>query len=93
MVSIWNDYIFKTIPRIGIATNFVIRKGDRVFSRSEILDKLWEIDRVIAAGDRTIRTHITNLRHKLKEAGLKEDCIETVYGMGYRLRGKNKNNL
>ncbi|MGL6339474.1 MAG: helix-turn-helix domain-containing protein, partial [Waterburya sp.] len=57
---------------------------------SEILDKLWEIDKVIVAGDITVRTHITNLRHKLQDAGMVEDCIETVYGMGYRLRSKNK---
>ena len=29
-----------------------MEKGDRVFSRSAILDKLWELDRVIIAGDR-----------------------------------------
>ena len=59
----------------------------RVFSRAEILDKLWEIDKVIVPGDITVRTHITNLRHKLKEAGMAKGCIETVYGLGYRLRG------
>lgn len=58
----------------------------RTFSRSEILDKLWEMDKVITADDKTIRTHITNLRHKLKEAGMVQECIETVYGLGYRLR-------
>lgn len=58
-------------------------------SRSESLDELWELDKFIIAGDKTVRTHITNLRHKLKDAGMAEDCIETVYGLGYRLRGKN----
>jgi two-component system, OmpR family, response regulator QseB len=61
---------------------------DRVFSRAEILDKLWEIDKVIISGNITVRTHITNLRHKLKEARMSADCIETVYGMGYRLRSE-----
>ncbi|MEM6614762.1 MAG: response regulator transcription factor [Cyanobacteria bacterium P01_C01_bin.72] len=82
----YGDRILTLTPKEYMILELFMRNRDRVFSRSEILDKLWEIDRVIAAGDRTIRTHITNLRHKLKEAGLKEDCIETVYGMGYRLR-------
>ncbi len=52
--------------------------------------KLWEPERVPKTGDRTVRTHITNLRHKLKAAGMLEDFIETVYGIGYRL-GSRKN--
>jgi two-component system, OmpR family, response regulator QseB len=55
-----------------------------VFTRSMLLDKLWELDRI--SGEHTIRTHITNLRHKLKAAGSKEVTIETVYGVGYRLQ-------
>lgn len=58
---------------------------NRVFSRCEIVDKLWEIDKVIVASDRTVRTYITNLRHKLKDAAMLTDCLETLYGFGYRL--------
>ena len=82
----YDRQILTLTPKEYMILELLMRQRDRVFSRSEILDKLWEMDRVIVAGDRTIRTHITNLRHKLKEAGMTEDCIETVYGMGYRLR-------
>ena len=75
-------------PKEYMILELFMRHRDRVFSRSEILDKLWEIDKVVVAGDITVRTHITNLRHKLKDAGMVEDCIETVYGMGYRLRSE-----
>ena len=54
----------------------------QVLTRSAILDKLWEFDNL--AGEGTVRTHITNLRQKLKAAGSK-DLIETIYGVGYRL--------
>ncbi|ELR96510.1 response regulator transcription factor [Gloeocapsa sp. PCC 73106] len=64
----------------------LMQHRDRVFSHSEIFDKLWELDKVINVGDHTVRTHITNLRHKLKTAGISRECIETVYGFGYRLR-------
>ncbi len=77
-------------PKEYMILELFMRQRDRVFSRSEILDKLWELDTVITADDRTVRTHITNLRHKLKDAGMSTDCIETVYGIGYRLSSKNK---
>jgi DNA-binding response OmpR family regulator len=63
-----------------------LRHPNRVFSRAEILEKLWELDKIIQADDQTIRTHLTNLRQKLKAAGMLTDCLETVYGIGYRFR-------
>ena len=35
--------------------------------------------------ERTVDTHIKNLRRKLAKAGAGEDLIETVFGVGYRL--------
>jgi DNA-binding response OmpR family regulator len=55
----------------------------RVFSRSAILDHLWNI--ADSPGEETVSTHIKCLRQKLKAVG-SEDPIETVYGLGYRLR-------
>ena len=48
-----------------------------------LLERLWEIDK--SSGEETIKTHIANLRRKLKAVGSPEDLIETVYGLGYRL--------
>jgi DNA-binding response OmpR family regulator len=36
--------------------------------------------------DRVIDCHVKRLRRKLREAGAGEDLIETIYGLGYRLR-------
>ncbi len=82
----YDGRVITLTPKEYMILELFMRHRDRVFSRSEILDKLWEFDRVITPGDRTVRTHITNLRHKLKDAGMSADCIETVYGLGYRLR-------
>ncbi len=57
---------------------------NRIFSRSAILDRLWGL--ADAPSDRAIVTHMKELRRKLKAGGLTEDLIETIYGMGYRLR-------
>ena len=61
-----------------------LRNKQRVFSRSVILDRLWSFEEF--PGEETVTAHIKGLRHKLKKAGLKSDPIETIYGIGYRLR-------
>ncbi|MEB3830651.1 response regulator [Phormidium sp. CCY1219] len=61
-----------------------LRNSNRVYSRSAILDHLWSFDEPPA--EDTIRAHIKGLRQKLKAAGAPADLIETVYGIGYRLK-------
>lgn len=61
-----------------------LRNRQRVFSYDVILDHLWSLQDT--PGDDTIRAHIKGLRQKLKLAGMTQDPIETVYGLGYRLK-------
>ena len=61
-----------------------LKSPTRVFTRSELLEKLWEFQEV--PGEETIKTHIANLRRKIKAAGCESDLIESVYGIGYRLQ-------
>ena len=61
-----------------------LRRGCRVFSRSEILENLWSFEE--PPGEDTIKAHIKRLRQKLKLVGAPDDFIETVYGLGYRLK-------
>ena len=58
------------------------REG-RVFSRQELLDQMHDDSRVVT--DRTIDSHIKNLRRKLEAVVPDEDAIRSVYGMGYKL--------
>ena len=53
----------------------------RAFSRSQLLDAIYSADKVV--NDRTVDSHLKNLRRKLIEAGL-DDPISAVYGVGYR---------
>jgi len=61
-----------------------LRYSNRVFSRDLILEHLWSFEEL--PGEETVTAHIKGLRRKLKAAGLSEDPIETVYGIGYRLK-------
>ncbi len=55
----------------------------RIFSRRAILDHLWDFAH--SSGEETVSTHVKCVRQKLKAAGA-PDPIETVHGLGYRLR-------
>jgi two-component system alkaline phosphatase synthesis response regulator PhoP len=56
----------------------------RVFSRSEILLKLQ--GNTFEGVERTVDVHIRNLRIKIEEDSSTPQCIETVFGVGYRFR-------
>ncbi len=52
----------------------------RVFSREQLIGALYADHRVVS--DRTVDSHVKNLRRKLVEVGI--DPISAVYGVGYR---------
>lgn len=79
----YGDTQLKLTPKEYLILEYFLHYPTQVFTRSMLLDRLWETDKV--SGENTIKTHITNLRHKLKSVGSKEIAIETVYGVGYRL--------
>lgn len=61
-----------------------LRNTQRIFSQSALLDHLWSFEE--SPLENTVRAHIKSLRQKLKKAGAAGDLIETVYGLGYRLK-------
>ncbi|WP_330202437.1 response regulator transcription factor [Cyanobacterium sp. Dongsha4] len=70
-------------PKEYMILEYFLRNPHQVLTRSAILDRIWTFDDL--SGEETVRTHITNLRKKLKNAGSPHNLIETVYGVGYRL--------
>ncbi|OKH56083.1 transcriptional regulator [Calothrix sp. HK-06] len=65
-----------------------LRNTHRVFSCGMLIQHLWSFEE--PPSDDTVRSHIKGLRQKLKAAGVKSDIIETVYGIGYRLKTVDK---
>ena len=55
----------------------------RVLSRAQLIDAAYLDHRVVS--DRTVDSHIKNLRRKLAACGDGADPIVAVYGMGYKL--------
>jgi two-component system response regulator BaeR len=55
----------------------------RVFSRDKLLSRLYDDHRVVT--DRTVDTHVKNLRRKLEEVRPGEELVRSIYGVGYKL--------
>ena len=87
------DQPLSLTPKEYALLELFLRNPQRVFSCGMILEHLWAFEEL--PGEEAVRTHIKGLRQKLKPVGEK-DLIETVYGVGYRLRaieGKTEDKL
>lgn len=61
----------------------LMKHREKVFERDEILEKIWGYD--FDGENRTVDVHIRTLRSKLGDAG---NIIETVRGVGYKIKGE-----
>jgi DNA-binding response OmpR family regulator len=71
-------------PKEYSMLEFFLRNRRRVFSRAQILEHIWPFERL--PEEATVKAHIRGLRQKLESVGAPSDLIETVYGLGYRLK-------
>jgi len=71
-------------PKEYALLELFLRNSRRVFSCGVILEQIWSFEEM--PGEEAVRTHIKGLRQKLKAQGAPTDFIETVYGIGYRLK-------
>jgi PAS domain S-box-containing protein len=76
-------------PKEYALLELFLRNSRRVFSCNAILEHLWSYEDT--PGSEAVRTHIKGLRHKLKAVGAAHNFIETVYGIGYRLKPISNN--
>jgi DNA-binding response OmpR family regulator/HPt (histidine-containing phosphotransfer) domain-containing protein len=79
----YNQQVLHVTAKEYALLELFLRNGQRVFSRSAIVDLLWNLE---PPQEDTIKSYIKSLRQKLKAAGAPSDLIETVYGLGYRLK-------
>lgn len=61
----------------------LLRDPARLVPRRDLLTAIWGPNSAVS--DRTLDSHLRNLRHKLAEAGC-VNALETVHGQGIRLR-------
>ena len=61
---------------------FFIESPNRTVSRQQIIDNVFGYD--FSGYDRTVDTHVSNLRKKLDAANPDQKHLKTMYGFGYR---------
>lgn len=59
------------------------KQPGRVFSRDQLMNSIYLDGRVVS--DRTVDSHVKNLRQKIQEAIGSDDLIRSIYGVGYKL--------
>lgn len=62
----------------------LMENPSRTCTKSMIYDTVWDYEN--SADDNTLNVHISKLRKKLKECSPDTEYIETVWGIGYRLK-------
>jgi DNA-binding response OmpR family regulator len=80
----YNDTPVYLTPKEYALLELLVSNGRRIMSRSGIIERIWSLE--TAPTEDTIKSHIRGLRQKLRDAGAPEDAIETVHGLGYRLK-------
>jgi DNA-binding response OmpR family regulator len=85
-VAVNNKVIPLTHKEYQLLMFFVVNRN-RVLSKNSIVEHLWGDDMDFVANHDFIYTHIKNLRKKIVGAG-GEDCIKSVYGVGYKMQVK-----
>lgn len=78
----WNDRPLDLTPAEFRLLKTLAYEPGKVFSREQLLNQLYDDYRVVT--DRTIDSHIKNLRRKLESLDADQPFIRAVYGMGYR---------
>ncbi|MGG0177865.1 response regulator transcription factor [Gottfriedia acidiceleris] len=56
----------------------------KVFTKANLFESVWNEE--FYGDDNTINVHMSNIRSKLNKANPNEEYIETIWGMGYRLK-------
>ena len=84
------NYYDKEIPltpkEFGLIS-LLLNNQNTVFTREHLITSVWGYG--VSTEDRTIDSHVRNLREKLRKAGFPaEDYLLTVWGIGYKWDGK-----
>lgn len=78
----WQDRAVQLTVTEFMILHALVRRPGHVKTRQQLMQEGYPHDAYVS--DRTIDSHIKRLRRKMTGADPAFDCIETVYGLGYR---------
>lgn len=62
----------------------MMKNKNKLFSKANLFESVW--NEPYLNDDSTLKVHMSNLRSKIKEYDFHDEYIETVWGMGYKLK-------
>ncbi len=80
----YNGYPVNLTVKEYSLLEILLRSPHHVFSCRAIIEHLWWIEET--PGKEVVKAHIKSLQQKLTAMGAATDLIDTVYGIGYRLK-------
>jgi DNA-binding response OmpR family regulator len=83
-VTVGGDEVHLTVREFDLLL-FLARHPDRPFTRSQLLQKIWDI--AYEGYDRTIDSHVQRLRAKIEADAGNPEFVRTVWGVGYKFSG------
>ncbi|MNW39244.1 Transcriptional activator protein CopR [compost metagenome] len=78
-----NDAEIDLTAKEYMILEMLLKNVGKVFTKANLYESVWQDEYL--GDDNAVKTHISNLRNKLKKANPNEDYLETVWGLGYRL--------
>lgn len=75
--------IILTAKQFQIFT-YLLRHPNQILTKEQIYEAVWE--EPYLAGDKTLMVHIRHLREKIEENPSQPEIIETIRGIGYRVK-------
>jgi len=64
----------------------LLKHPKKIFTKEELYELVW--GDTYLPGDNTLNTHLSNLRKKLSQLDPEQEYIETIWGVGVRLKGE-----
>lgn len=89
LISLQNSQVLKRGQVVDLTPNeyrlliTMAKHPGRIWTRDDLITEVLGFD--FAGNDRTIDTHIKNVRQKIEDDPKQPIYIKTIYGMGYRL--------
>jgi DNA-binding response OmpR family regulator len=80
----YNNRPLRLTPKEFAILELLLRNRRRVLSRAAMIEHAWSWQE--PPEEETVKSYIKSLRSKLRAVGATEDWIETVHGLGYRLK-------
>lgn len=79
-----NNNILKLTKKEYDIIHLLLRYPKKVFTKSNLFEKVWDDE--IYIDDNSLNVHISNLRNKIAEYDSENEYIETVWGIGFKLK-------